>query len=73
MAVHADVHQHHQRQAQMLRVKQSHTPADDPGFFQRLHPAQARGGGQSDTLSETLIAESAVALEFLENAAVVAI
>jgi hypothetical protein len=71
--VHRNVDQRHQRQAERFRVQQRPVAGDQPGFFERAHPAQAGRRRQADAVGEFLIADAALLLQDLQNLPVKAI
>ncbi len=73
VAIHRDVDQRHQRQAELARIEQGAVTGDDAGLLQRTHAAQTGRRRQADAVGQILIADAAVVLEYLENLAVVAV
>ena len=71
--VHGDLDERREGQPELLPVQQGDPPGNDAGVFQRLHPAQAGGGGESHPLGEGLIGEPAVLLQLRQDAAVEAV
>lgn len=73
VAVHGNVDQGHQAQAQLAGVQQGAVAEDQAGLLQRLDPAQAGGGREANTLGQVLVADAAIFLQELEDLAVVAV
>jgi hypothetical protein len=59
--------------SQFFGVEQRAVAGDQPGFFERAHPAQAGRWRQADAVGQILVADAAVLLQHLQNLPVVAI
>src|SRR5690554_3491039 len=73
VATQGDHHQGAERLADPGRVHQGGEALDHAAGLQRLDPSPAGRGGEADLFGELLVGDAAVALERLQDAAVVAI
>jgi hypothetical protein len=73
VAVHGDIDEGHQGEAQFLGIHHCAVTGDDARLFQGLDPAQAGRGGEADAVGQLLIAQAALLLQDFQNALIVAI
>src|SRR5690606_8187150 len=73
MPVHADHDKGRERQAKLVRVKQSHLAQDVAGFLQLLDPSRAGRWRQADAVGQLLIADGSVFLQRRKDFQVVAV
>jgi len=73
VAVHGNVDQGHEGEAEFFGVEQGAVADDEAVVFEGADAAQTGGGGQADFIGEVLVADAAVLLEDFEDLAVVAV
>ena len=73
VAIHGDIDQRHQAQAQLPGVQQSPVAADQTRLFKRPHPAQAGRGRQANAVGQVLVGDAALLLQYFQYVPVVAV
>src|SRR3990167_2112331 len=73
VAVHGNVNNGQQREAELFGVQQGAVADDEARFFECTHAAQAGRGGESDAIGQVLVVDAAVGLQDVQNLLVVAV